>query len=145
MIEALNDFRDTRELTETTLDNVPSSLRKVYHTLLTERFPGIAHETPRQGPSGSSKGQALRLWKLGPEEYLQWLAKSQAETNERSGQTDALGRKLVDMRDMRDMGLSNLSSSNAAGQGRLSVQLRTIQLQRHWLRYPLTNKPQTYL
>jgi hypothetical protein len=52
VLEALEEFRDCQEVEEVVLENVTSSQRKAYHTILSEKFPGIAHE---------GRGKAFRL------------------------------------------------------------------------------------
>ena len=52
------------------LEHLPTALRKDYHVMLNEKFPGIAHE---------SRTRALRLWKLSPPLYAAWRKGADAE------------------------------------------------------------------
>jgi hypothetical protein len=104
VVEALKEFQTTSELTEVVLESVPSFLRKVYHTILNERFQGIAHEslvsiaTPQSTNAGGGaggnvamavrdpgKGRPLRLWKLNEADYAAWLLQSQTQTQHSKG------------------------------------------------------------
>jgi len=88
--------------------------------VLTERFPGIGHET-RPGTSGPVPGmnhlQSLRLFKMAPDAYAEWLQKTAAEAAAKAAETDAQGRPLVNMRNMGVNGTGAGAGAGGAGAG----------------------------
>ena len=68
LVEAIQQFVDNHAITELKLDYQTSSQRRGLHLLLTDLFPGIAHETievsdpPKSGPLVSLR--SVKIWKV---------------------------------------------------------------------------------
>lgn len=70
LIEAVEEFKSAPFWKEVVVESLTAARRNLIHTLLDEKYPGIAHENARGAASGA--GKKLRLWKMQEAEYQKW-------------------------------------------------------------------------